>query len=701
MPVGDVMGAVGRPPATLLEQVSARLVGYDDRLRPEVMDGALVIAEPATGWPVTLGIAGDGRGSSKLHASARVDRTLARVLGSNLGRMLGMVQVLPLGNEAEVRRWSPYRPEDIDRTPQEAVDWSVTTIETMLEELRARGRVVPQGQLTLPEPRPPVVESPVAPPDAPKIDTEAVQALERRIAEVEQLNASIGTELAAARADLAKTQGQLETALRERDAAVALSRDLAERPHGSDDPAAPTAPTIDPVPNLVSTFDLLAEAGSRTSTLIEVLRRFLEIAPDDPRLREELGIYLLRDDQVQEALSILGGLGADGLTPRGASALVEASFRQKTLPDDLDILGRVDWRMGNVATYLRDMPTWVPRDQLLDITQVIGQSGPPQFGAYLQAVATMIAPAQTERLFAVWFDLDPTGSLDQLLGWLDAKKVGMGQAWVRDAVELAADDEDRRIARRALDLLVNDAADRHDADALLDLVDSARGHMKASDWRAWAIGWLREAASAGGSQGPMDRCAAMTLEVLRDSASVREEDAEYGLAVVLEPKVSHELAVALRSELDRLRPVDITVRDVTTVSEALKATEERYPGLVVLPDARKSAEKRGTVGVSKAREALFALGEVADRYARGELDEGLDEALAVLPGFKPDISDSAKKQYRQHYLKQLPGGGKVMLGPHIDIGGGDAGRAYFAIDRASKRIILGHAGEHLPGKRDT
>ena len=134
----------------------------------------------------------------------------------------------------------------------------------------------------------------------------------------------------------------------------------------------------------------------------------------------------------------------------------------------------------------------------------------------------------------------------------------------------------------------------------------------------------------------------MTLDVLRDLPAVREEDPEFALAAVLEAKANGGLAMALRAELDRLRPVDITVSDVTTVSEALKAAEERYAGLVVLAEAERSAAKRGHVGVAKAREALFALGEIADRYAAGELDEGLDEALATLPGFKPDISDTAK-----------------------------------------------------------
>ena len=147
-------------------------------------------------------------------------------------------------------------------------------------------------------------------------------------------------------------------------------------------------------------------------------------------------------------------------------------------------------------------------------------------------------------------------------------------------------------------------------------------------------------------------------------------------------------------------PADVAIRDVTTVSEALDAAVERYPSLVVLADAERSAAKRGTAGVKKAREALFMLGEISERYAAGELEQGLDLALAALPDFKPDISDTAKRQYQRHYVKTLGNGKKVRLGPHFDIGGED-GRAYLYVDKDQKRIVLGHCGEHLPGKRDS
>src|SRR5450759_242693 len=128
-------------PEPLYRRVADRLVAYDSRLTPSEADGLLWMIEPVSGWPVMLGVASDGRGSVKLYAAARVDRSMSRPLGSSLGRLLGMVQVLPVGEDSEVRRWSPYRLEDIERTPAEADDWAAATLQTLLEELRPRGIV--------------------------------------------------------------------------------------------------------------------------------------------------------------------------------------------------------------------------------------------------------------------------------------------------------------------------------------------------------------------------------------------------------------------------------------------------------------------------------------------------------------------------------------------------------------------------------
>jgi hypothetical protein len=136
------------------------------------------------------------------------------------------------------------------------------------------------------------------------------------------------------------------------------------------------------------------------------------------------------------------------------------------------------------------------------------------------------------------------------------------------------------------------------------------------------------------------------------------------------------------------------------VFEALEAAQRRFPGLIVLPEAEKSARQRGNEGVKQARDSLFALGEVAERYGAGELNTGLDEALSKLPGFKSGISAVARQKYRRSYARRLPDGRDCLLGPHLD-GGGNGGRIYFAVDEQGRRLIVGHVGRHLPGKNDS
>jgi hypothetical protein len=239
---------------------------------------------------------------------------------------------------------------------------------------------------------------------------------------------------------------------------------------------------------------------------------------------------------------------------------------------------------------------------------------------------------------------------------------------------------------------------------MLNLIDTARERLRSADSRDFTVRWLLEVTSSVPARGDadwMDRAATTLLAVLSDMRALRDDSPEYALALLLITRASDEAAAVLRQAVNERRPrADVSIRDVTTVAEALQAAAERFPDLVVLPDAEKSAARRGTGSVKKAREALLQLGEIAQRYAAGELDEDLDEALGALPDFKPDISDTSKRQYAKDYARVLPDGRRITMGPHFDIGGED-GRAYLYIDREGKRIVLGHCGGHLRGRRDS
>ncbi len=687
--------------SAVLAGIAARLEQFDNRLAPELSDDCVSVVEPAGGGRVELRVANDGRGAVKLVAAAVVDRGTARVLGSTLGRQLGMVQVLPIGETAEVRRWSPYRVDDLDRTPMEAVDWAASTAEVLLQELRLRSRVSAPVSLPVSPPNPEPEQfhpapAPVAVPVAAEVIERAVSAqlaaateravvAERALAEARDL-------VEARAADVRGLEDALAAVMRERDLARAT---LEARPEAG----ALATGLVDPVPALEAAFTLIVDGGARPSTCIEVLNRFLEIAPGAPALREHLGIALLRDDRVPQAVDTLSSLGADGLSPRGAGALVEACLRKRVLPDPLDILARVDWRMGSSAQQLKDLPTWAPQDRLLEIAELLSYGSPPEYGTFLGSLARLLPVASLERLHQLWSALDTAAATDQLLDWVQAGRVQMSQSWVRTKVADAVYEDDRRTVRRAIDILADDAEHRQSAPDLLAVIATGKDLMRLADWRTWALSHLSEAVSLASDPVNLEQCSTHLLDLLRDVPSLREDDPLHHLAVRLERRLDGDTRVILVAEIERLKPQDITVRDVTTVSEALRAAKERFPALLVLADAERSAAKRGTKAVAKARESLFALGELATRYTAGELDEGLNEALATLPGYKPGISDTAKNQYTREYLKALPDGGKIMLGPHIDIGG-EEGRAYFAIDAQRKRIVLGHLG-HLSGKQDT
>ena len=787
----------------LLRSVAGPLADADKRLQPAIADGLLRLSGPAVGQVVTLGVGDDGRGAIKLFAAVRVDRAQARAVGANLGKLLGMVQVLPADEGNEVRRWSPYRLEDLDRASAEAKGWAISTVLVMLEGLRqavAPTTAIPPA-IRLPRPgsdvirpvaTPTVVPSPAAliarplsnmpqpvvapshpvlvasvnpqqlpksdppPPPAPPIvvlpvvashgggtsaDVDALvgakltaaQAVEReeraigerdlardksrelegRIKATKDELASTQADLAAAQGELAAARGEAATArgeaVRARDdadrAVVQLAMAQAERDDAlgrladveADQPAGKVV--VDPVPALVAAYQIVVDAGARASACVAVLRKFLEIAPDEPRLDEALGIQLLRDDQVNEAITGLDRLGPDRLTPPGASALVEACFKLRRLPQPLAVLGRADWRPA-IAQQLKEVPRWIKPQELLQVASEIAPIAPPEFGQFLEGAAKRIPSPDRHALFRIWFENDPSQAIAQVVRWAETGTLSISTSWVAEAMDLALDPQDRKTALSALQLLWEDAVKRRASAELLQLLDRGRDVIRSGDWSDFAVDRLRHIARLTQRKGDLDACAAHLIGILEDMPALREADPEHELALLLKHRVSASLAAELEAQVQRLRPVDTSVTDISTVAEALSAAEERFPGLYVLPEAHRSAQQRGGIAVKKAREALFLLGEIATRYANGELAGPLDDELRRLPEYKTGVSGTAKQQYKDQYTRVLSDGREILCGRHCDIGGGD-GRAYFFVDGPGKRIILGHCGSHLSGKRDS
>jgi hypothetical protein len=137
------------------------------------------------------------------------------------------------------------------------------------------------------------------------------------------------------------------------------------------------------------------------------------------------------------------------------------------------------------------------------------------------------------------------------------------------------------------------------------------------------------------------------------------------------------------------------IQAITTVEEAVTQARASFPDLVVLGTAIESAGRRGSRQARKTWEVLQALGEIAGAY-HGDPVFDVDAALQGLAGYRGDVSDTAKTKYRTDYLRTLPDGREIMLGPHAPTG--PEGRVYFSIDRANRAIIVGHVGSHLRGK---
>ncbi len=82
------------------------------------------------------------------------------------------------------------------------------------------------------------------------------------------------------------------------------------------------------------------------------------------------------------------------------------------------------------------------------------------------------------------------------------------------------------------------------------------------------------------------------------------------------------------------------------------------------------------------------------RQVQGSLDQEMRNAGLDWAG---GISDTAEKLHAAAYTVRHRGE-YVMLGPHLRLEKGL--RAYCHIDNDGRLIVVGHVGEHLPGKRD-
>lgn len=437
----------------------------------------------------------------------------------------------------------------------------------------------------------------------------------------------------------------------------------------------------------------------RAAVLAAVVKR----DPSDVMAREALAGALLNLDEAPGAVAVLEPVVV-ALTPTGAARLVEAALRSRSVPP-LETLSRCDWSAGQAAAEFQRTTLWMKPAELVAMAAALDDNWPPGTRAWLEAVSKSLRGAALEQLFDAWCEFDEKVAAAQLVDWVSDGKVSpAAETWAANGLELVAiESTDRKVALAAFRQLLDAGRRKRDWDAVDRLLSRARSRLTSKDWLQVGI----EAVLAD-LQGVPARHAALPALVeelmglggaVHDRADQRElVAAGRELVRVLPSELTPSLRARLDSDVAKDAQPDAAASAVTSVYEALAYARDRFPGLVVLREAEDSARQRGSAGTRQALESLVALGEWAERFA-GDAGQSTWESMRSLPGFREDISDTAKQQFRRHYDRRLEDGTTIQLGPHLEAGG-NGGRIYFYVDVAERRVIVGHVGKHLPGRRD-
>lgn len=160
------------------------------------------------------------------------------------------------------------------------------------------------------------------------------------------------------------------------------------------------------------------------------------------------------------------------------------------------------------------------------------------------------------------------------------------------------------------------------------------------------------------------------------------------------------------------------IEDLTLILGARKLEDlvdiyaERAPAdcIVFLPECKKTAAQAGFTGsLASVAEMMTRLVRAAMIYHDPEWTTGVREAFwkADEPSYSADVSDTARQQHRHEYLRRYDDGdgmAEILLGPHLSFGSGNSHSTvdiYFYVDTKNRRIVVGHIGNHLSGKRTT
>lgn len=692
-----------------------------------MVHGRIVIALPDGETELFVGTALRPNSPMRLYIGAALPPG-SRFLAPTLSRAFGGGSVVPLGDGKELRQFSPYGPADIARTPDEAAEWfigKITAAWDAVEHLSVSDSPTQSASASVGE----------AAREAAAV-RQRVRALEaeprddKPSDEERHRHAEHQAEIVALRKDrdeirlllgVADTEtGELKLALRDARDSEQIATQLAAEAEAERDRVVARLDELRQQATVESTTGLslqqltdgivdllrisLGDGSITVPAKTALLERAYALVSGEQRVVEMLAEHYLRVDRPDEAIAVLESLGAQTLSPTSAALLAEAYLLRKQPPPD-DVLERADWSFSGAANLLPEAVGWLSTEDALQMSTALGRNPPISLDRWFAVLSESLPDANLDRLHSTWTSHDPDSAAHAMLQWIDRGRVTIDKEWVVAGLRKATSSGDGRDTVQSSTLLVKAALRTADRGLLEFVATHGPRRLVGRDWLDVGMRVAQAAAQLRGSLEPTEQEALFVVDLYWPARAEGHLSMLRSLRPLAQrihlsggPEVRSLLDPVLRDGQGQEELP--TVETAVTVEEVLDRVAIRHPGLLVLKEARESAKARGARGLRKALQSLEALGALADEFAAGAHDQAFDDKYRQLPGYKSDVSDSAKQEFRKDYERTLRPGRLILLGPHID-GGGRDGRIYFYIDRELRRIVIGHVGKHLRGRRDT
>lgn len=702
-----------------------RLLGRALEVVTQATDGRVEIPLPDGLTRVFVGSAPKSSGPTRLYVGALLPPD-GLISAPDLSRAFGGGSVVRNEGRKELHQFSPYGPADVQTNPRATTDWFVGRITAAWDIASEQSSLAPDG------------EPDAGDPTSATEDLQAqVEALEAEAAELRErvrshessapddksgLIRELQREVEALRRDRDETQqllvvadreaADLKSALRAAEqAAKNAARAAAEaeaqmvRPGDHADGQSGEGGSAD-VSSLVDEMSDILELALRDrvadKTTIAVLERAHRLSEGNARLAALLARRYLDVGRPVDAIQTLTSQAGVEVSPVSAALMVEAHLTDQVLPEPT-LIERADWEASSAADLLKSAD-WLTPDAIVGLAPALAANPFTGLNAWFGQMADRMPVDVLPPLFEAWRAHDPEQAICALLAAVERRTISADTPWVVDGLRGAFDISEESTVGQAIAVLL-DIARRSDNVSLL--------HELASVWRRRLTGSARlvtgvrlaiaQADLRAGSES--SQAEAQLLVDLYWDAKRHGDEANLEEILALVDRTKSTANAAIRSLLEQCRRPEAIrgvgpAQPVSNVSEALEYVSQKYPKLVVLREARDSARQRGASGYKTALTSLEALGRVARDYAADNLHSSVQEACRSLAGFREDVSDSAKQQYRSDYERRLPDGRIVMLGAHIN-GGLREGRIYFYIDEKLRRIVIGHVGKHLRGAQDS